>query len=659
MVIAVACAGIGVGLGAHHPLWPLAVPSVLCLWILVALWRRDSWLLVMPAALPFLNLAPWTGWMACDEFDLLVLGSLAAGHARLAWGYGAAGLDPLPDHVRRPWLSVLLVALGFWTLAGLGRGLLDAGSIRLDLFEGYAGPANSVRIGKSLLMALLMMPMLREVLHRSPGPAMRSFCTAMVAGVLGVVLIGLWERLAFPGFWDFSTRYRVTAMFWEMHVGGAAIDGYLAMAMPFIGWALWSVRRPWQWALIAMLALAAAYVCLTTYARGVYLAVICGLVVSGTLLRMQQTGFDPALLLRRFKNQGQPVRWRSRARIALAAALVLEVLLVLGTGSFLAERMAASDRDFGSRMSHWARGVRLLHGPVDWMVGLGLGRLPAHYAASGPRGEFSGAAELGSNADAGGATEQFATVWGPPRRASLAGLYALTQRVDLVRGARYVVAMDLRTHAMTDVLVQVCERHLLYEGDCQFEVVRVAPDKGHGEHVEFELQGDPLTGGPLPWSRPVMFSIAVDRAGGVVDIHSVRLSAGSERNLLSNGDFSQGMAHWFAAAQFYFLPWHIDNLYLEWLIERGVVGLCLFGLLIAWSLWHLVFGPARKLPIAPYLAAALCSGLTVGLVSSMMDAPRVALLLLLLCLASLCLRHAPDQELPKAGSLAAARPKTA
>ncbi len=83
------------------------------------------------------------------------------------------------------------------------------------------------------------------------------------------------------------------------------------------------------------------------------------------------------------------------------------------------------------------------------------------------------------------------------------------------------------------------------------------------------------------------------------------------------------------------MPWHIDNLYLELLIERGLLGLLLGGALVATALWQLVLGSARHQPLAPYLAASLSGVLLVGLVSSVMDVPRVAFLLFLLVFGAL------------------------
>jgi hypothetical protein len=140
-----------------------------------------------------------------------------------------------------------------------------------------------------------------------------------------------------------------------------------------------------------------------------------------------------------------------------------------------------------------------------------------------------------------------------------------------------------------------------------------------------------------------MFSMAVLDAGGQVDVDNVRLQFAFQPDALENGDFSRGLAHWLPAAQSYFVPWHIDNLYLELLIERGGVGLGLTLVLAALALGSVLIGPSRRHPLAPYLAAALCGVGVVGLVSSVMDVPRVAFLGCLLMLFSVFLQRYDEQ----------------
>jgi hypothetical protein len=95
------------------------------------------------------------------------------------------------------------------------------------------------------------------------------------------------------------------------------------------------------------------------------------------------------------------------------------------------------------------------------------------------------------------------------------------------------------------------------------------------------------------------------------------------------------MAHWLPAAQSYFLPWHLDSLFVEHVVERGLVGLLIFLSLVMYAAWNMVFGPGSRLPFSPYLAASLFSVMVLGIASSVMDAPRVALLLYLVVFCSI------------------------
>lgn len=618
-------------------------------WCVIVVWRPGIWLFVVPASLAFLNFSPWTGWLIFEEFDLLVLGALAGGYGRRAWDAdkGMAGASGLAG--RKPGLSKgvtgLLVLLGGFGVLALYRGFADAGGFAFGWFQGYADPLNSLRVFKSLLFALLAVPLLQQEVWWSRKRASRRLACGMAVGLAGVTLAVLWERAAFPGLLDFSSRYRTTALFWEMHVGGAAIDGYLAMTTPFVVWALRSARHPVPWAAAAVLALLTGYACLTTFSRGVYLAVAGPLVLLGFLLWLQKEGLQPQARARRFWQRWRPAGWRAKAALMLTLALAAEVVAVLGGGSFMMERMAATDRDFGSRIEHWRQGLGVLQGPADWWLGKGFGRLPASYARSVPQGEFSGAVRLEeANGQSGHevAGHRAATVLGPQTQRELGGLYGLTQRVGIVPGELYRVGLDVRVLETTDVYLQVCERHLLYERDCQAALLRIHPARTPWQRLVVPLQGGVFTQSAWYAPRLGMFSLSVVNQGGAADFDHVSLIGPGRNELLLNGDFSQGLARWFPAAQYYFLPWHIDNLYLELLIERGVAGLLLFSLLILCALWHLVLGAGRGLALSPYLVASLCGALLVGLFGSLMDVPRVAFLFYLLVFFSIQPR--PDAE---------------
>jgi hypothetical protein len=78
-----------------------------------------------------------------------------------------------------------------------------------------------------------------------------------------------------------------------MHVGGAAIDVYLAMAAPFAAWAVVTAKSRVGWAAAAGLALLTGHACLTTFSRGAYVGVAAPLVLVGAAWCSRRTGLEP------------------------------------------------------------------------------------------------------------------------------------------------------------------------------------------------------------------------------------------------------------------------------------------------------------------------------------------------------------------------------
>lgn len=294
------------------------------------------------------------------------------------------------------------------------------------------------------------------------------------------------------------------------------------------------------------------------------------------------------------------------------------------------ERIARSGQDMGSRIKHWQHGLELLHSTPDWWLGRGLGRLPSNYSASVEGENFSGDASLRAENVDGGGSNRFVTLHTPANLNDLSGSYALTQRVELLRDSEKLLSMDVRVQDPVELTVQLCQRHLLYDRDCQGATVRVESREGAWQTQVVPLHGPSLVSDHRTLSRLLTFALSVDTPGGEVDIDNVRLTSALGQELLHNGDFSHQLAQWLPAAQFYFVPWHIDNLYLELLIERGWLGVLVSGTLIAWALARTVWKPRSTSLTAPYLAAGLLGGLIVGLVSSFLDVPRVALVFYLL-----------------------------
>ncbi|WP_349740548.1 hypothetical protein [Roseateles cavernae] len=323
--LAAGSAGAGLWLAWHYPLQP----GLACLlWLAVAALGLVRWQvlpLLIPGLVPVLGFAPWTGWITFEELDLLVLAVAAGGYAALA--LGAKRSVELAPAWQRPlaWsgLSKLLLALFCASLLlAIWRGVEQAGGWRFGWWQGYHEPMNSLRQGKSLWLVLLLLPLWRAAGAAEPAAVQRWFGLAMLLALGGASLAALWERLAYTGLLNFSSDYRSTALFWEMHVGGAALDGCLALGLPFA--LLWVLRerRPWAFAAALGLLLLAGYAALTTFSRGVYLALPLGAGVCLLLLARQRRGERAA---------GRPAAWPPRG---LAWAVPLAVLLAFGLAAW-------------------------------------------------------------------------------------------------------------------------------------------------------------------------------------------------------------------------------------------------------------------------------------------------------------------------------------
>lgn len=635
--LALVLVGAVLVLGAQYPLSPVGACLCLLAATLLSAWRPSWWLFLLPALLPVLNFSPWTGWWLLDESDLLVLALAAGAYAR--WSFATQ------DRVQRPglpwWLWSLLLASLAW---GVGRGLVDAGfdgaalapAWRGDrgwtqgLYATYDSAWNTLRVAKSLAWGLLLAPLLRSPsAQHGPEPALL-LARGMVTGLALVCAVVLWERLVYTGLFEFSLPYRTTAWFWEMHMGGGAIDAYLAMAAPFAFWAIWSARTLWPWLAANVLLWVTVYAVLTTYSRGVCLAMLLALVFMATVA---------------WKCRIRPAAgraWGRRGLTAMFAAVGLQSALVLGGGTFMADRLVRSDVDLIGRVAHWAAGVSLLQDREDLALGLGIGRLPTHYSQQTPNGELSGSARWQAPSLQAPAHVELA---GPAARDELLGLFAMTQQVALEGTGQYRARLRVRTDETTRLVVSLCERHLLYNYQCQWQYAGVeASEDGSAEWLDVPLGGDAFEGrGLLQGLRSGVLAISSLEVGRVARIEAVELFNPQGRQVLLNTGFAEGMPHWFTMARRHFLAWHMDNLYLELLIERGLSGWLVLCVLALWAGHHVVRGLRRSQPLALALAGSLLSMGLLGMVVSAVEIPRIALLLLLILFTTSRLAQIPRQ----------------
>jgi hypothetical protein len=257
-----------------YPLDPYWLGGVLAAYAIVLLMRPHFWLFVIPAVLPLANLVPWSGWLFVEELDFFILVTVAVGYWMLLPKPPVLKLSVIPA------LFLLLLTISYGVSTAIG--LLPLQPIDANAFSNYMSHYNSLRILKPFVWALLLLPLLRRSL--TPDNVKKLFIPGVLTGLAAATLVVFWERQAFTGLMDFASDYRVTGSFPEMHVGGAALDAYLALTLPFA--MVWMLKGRGAIAHIAgaVLLAAASYAALVTFSRGLYLGYAVSAVVLALVL---------------------------------------------------------------------------------------------------------------------------------------------------------------------------------------------------------------------------------------------------------------------------------------------------------------------------------------------------------------------------------------
>jgi hypothetical protein len=784
------CAVAGAALAWQHPLSGTAA-ALLFVAASVACTRWPAaWLTALPALLPISGLAPWTGWLTFEEWDLMVMAAATGGYARLL--LNRAPFPPSRE-ARPPLLAACFVLLyATALLLSTWRGLDAAGGFSFGLFQGYREPMNSIRLAKSFFAALLLFPLWTAEHRQDAGKTSLRLSDGLVLGLLSTSLAAAWERAAFTDLLNFSSDYRTTALFWEMHVGGAALDGMLALSAPFLVAALMRGGTPLRWGLTAAAAPVAAYAALTTFSRGVYLAVPLGAVLcwlmqarqsrqhasattpvrlgagvtalalllafsaaaawmfptsgyrgllalltcmvlvlglpgvlrqrpwsvwamgllggaslaamaagawmlSGRLVYVafgtiallalaaacwqawKPAGANPKLLpavsLATFvallpslaavaqhwggaaaataawpvlvlvpalmlAGVASPTRWwpqdlRWQAATAVSMGLAALVVAAFLAGGYMQERFATSGEDMSGRVAHWRRSLATLSTWGDWALGRGTGRFVDEQALVAAAQDKPGDYRLGAE---GG--HQHLTLVAGTHMLGWGEMERVAQRIAEPHGAPL---LTLRVRSAVPVLLHfdICFKHLLYDGGCVVKQLRLPAQPGQWQEGRVSFDGELRAPGDAWLPRFVSFSVSSEVPAQRVDIRDLDLRDADGRHLLSNGDFAQGLAHWFMSSDRLHMPWHMKNMAAHVLFEQGAAGLLLLASLTVGALARTTLGAARGHPLSPAVAGGLAGFLAVGLFDSLLDVPRVSFLFYLLVLLGLTLKAAP------------------
>jgi hypothetical protein len=304
---------------SQYPFKSTYLFAIILIYISVMAWHHQLWLFMLPALIPVLDLAPWTGWFFIEEIDLLLLVTASFGY----WNF-----DSDKPYTYVSWYG--LSCIGVLSLAyiiGTYRGLNLIAAYEHYGLSDYSSQYNSLRIGKEWFWALIFLPLLMRAVGRNLGNIDTRFISGMLTGLAFVSAAVIIERLTFPGFFNFSSDYRTSAPFSAMHTGGAALDGFLALCTPLITVPLLTRKYSRNTIILLIFLAVSGYVGLTTFSRGLYFAYIASTIAIALLL------IAPSFYKRKFN-------WRSLSVTGILFTIVIcsliQMFLSAGYRGFIA-----------------------------------------------------------------------------------------------------------------------------------------------------------------------------------------------------------------------------------------------------------------------------------------------------------------------------------
>lgn len=568
--------------------YPLGwAPLTLLIAMAAICWHwRGGWLIVVPAALPLLDLSYLSGRLFWSEFDTLLLLILAVAYARERVVPAMTWPGRIP-----------LAAYAASACIGLVVGLLPLAPLDLNAFTRYTSAYHALHAAKGLAFALAFLPLIKAEWHQHSGQFTARLALGMTLGLAFELLYIVWERATFSGLWNFETDYRITGSFPGMHIGGASIEAYFVLAAPFV-W-LWAWQRQRAWAMLAAggLYALAAYGVMVTFSRGGQAAFVVA-----TLLIL--AGFFR--LIRKTRKRNIP------GFLILTGGLVAAGLVAwpVVSGKFSQSRLATIQADIGTRTAHWQDAVNILSQAGNPVWGAGAGTFPAAfywYSSAPARPATYAFAREGDNV--------FLRLGGGE------SLY-FEQVVPVEPGRIYLLQLDVRSSSDSAALtLPLCEKALLYSFTCAWNTLKISSGGDQWQRHEISIQTDRFGPPGSLLQRPVKFSMFNQDKTVVIDVDNVSLLDEAGRNLVHNGDFSEGMQRWFFSTDSH-LAWHAKNLFIHVLFEQGWIGLAAFILLLAAAGLTLLRRAGHD-AAALTLFISLTTFLIVGLVDSLIDEPRL------------------------------------
>ena len=159
-------------------------------------------LFFIPAFLPLVNLAPWSGVVLFEEFDLFLIATLGVS----VWkGDYSKNIFKNLNYLSLACIALFLISITISLL----KGLLPFSVLQPNDLSNYLSPFNSLRIGRSFLWAILLFPLVMNSFLKNRETAYKSIIAGFMFGVIGVCGIVFWERGVINDILHATNRYEL------------------------------------------------------------------------------------------------------------------------------------------------------------------------------------------------------------------------------------------------------------------------------------------------------------------------------------------------------------------------------------------------------------------------------------------------------------------
>ncbi len=567
-----------------------------------------AWLLVVPAMLPVLDFAPWSGRILYNEFDLLLLVTIASGlWQKERWTF----FRDMTTGGRNLLIALVLGQLWF-TL----NGLLPLSPWDANAQNSYISHFNSLRMAKGFFLALLLLPMLQQMRSRDQSMS-RWTAAGMLVGLLTASLAILWERYHFTGLFDFNAVYRITGLFSGMHTGGAGVDAHLLMSMPFAaaGLLFWKGRR-YQLLALFMLSLV-LYGVAVTFTRSDYPALLLSaLVFVLGYVRLQRVAHQT----------GATIAGNARNIWIGGGVLMALILLPVLSSSYIQSRFATSVEDMNTRLTQWQSSIDLMDDDLNTqLLGMGKGRFALNRLKQDRLdGKHPPHFEHLTEAD-----NKFVRFTESHRDGVPLDL---RQRFDASETGVYRLKIRIRNpkQETARLLIEICGRNILHpSAGCNWVGINTSGPAGKWVEYNKRIHTEGMWKDQLLGNKPIEISVLNRGLNWHLDLDDIQITGPSGQSLLTNSGFDQGMDYWFYAFADH-LAWHIKNLWVDAYFEGGILGFGLLMALLGFILWTLARRILAGDSAAVILLMVITGVLVVGMFDSLFDEPRITVLFFLM-----------------------------